>query len=439
MKDEPVVPTDHSIPAKSLDERFARRPQVLQRLHRIGDLMDESIAQGCSADEAEDMAAEEVSKLGADILADWAGEQALQSLHHARQQHPQAIQDGKKKLQWHTIFGTVSLTETVLRLGRRGRRIRPFSRDAGVGHRQCSRRLQRVLVDFGAESSFERAAKRVWEHYRIEVSRHALYTHTLQHGRAMGAFEPADKPRPADQLLTQVDGSMVPLVEPGKGADRRKGKTLGWGEVRLCSARVPGASQPLYGATRGSPQTVALCWEHTASAAGWSPRTQVHGIGDGAPWIADTFENLFGQQGSFLIDFYHVSEYLARASTVIKNTEVRARQWRRTQQGRLLNNRSSQVLKALQQESLGAGPEHPATQAHRYLKDRQKHLDYQGARQDGRPIGSGEIESGHRHVIQQRLKIAGAWWKESNLQPMLNLRVLRANELWNDYWQSLSN
>jgi hypothetical protein len=31
------------------------------------------------------------------------------------------------------------------------------------------------------------------------------------------------------------------------------------------------------------------------------------------------------------------------------------------------------------------------------------------------PIGSGEIESGHRYVFQNRLKISGAWWKMENL------------------------
>jgi hypothetical protein len=28
-----------------------------------------------------------------------------------------------------------------------------------------------------------------------------------------------------------------------------------------------------------------------------------------------------------------------------------------------------------------------------------------------RPIGSGEIESTHRYIVQQRLKLPGAWWR----------------------------
>ena len=63
-------------------------------------------------------------------------------------------------------------------------------------------------------------------------------------------------------------------------------------------------------------------------------------------------------------------------------------------------------------------------------------LDYQEALAAGLPIGSGEIESGHRYVIQARLKIAGAWWKEDNAEKMLAVRVLRANQDWEHYWQN---
>jgi hypothetical protein len=71
--------------------------------------------------------------------------------------------------------------------------------------------------------------------------------------------------------------------------------------------------------------------------------------------------------------------------------------------------------------------------AHRYLSERRAHLDYAGARAAGLEIGSGAIESGHRHVIQQRLKLAGSWWKESSAEAMLGLRVARANHLWSRY------
>jgi len=58
--------------------------------------------------------------------------------------------------------------------------------------------------------------------------------------------------------------------------------------------------------------------------------------------------------------------------------------------------------------------------------------------ENGLPIGSGEIESAHRYIIQRRLKLVGAWWKADNVKSMLSLRVLRANGDWNNYWEFLS-
>ncbi|MSO23222.1 MAG: ISKra4 family transposase, partial [Acidobacteria bacterium] len=49
---------------------------------------------------------------------------------------------------------------------------------------------------------------------------------------------------------------------------------------------------------------------------------------------------------------------------------------------------------------------------------------YQSALVAGLPIGSGEVESAHRYVIQARLKRAGAWWKEDNAAKMLALRIV---------------
>ncbi len=76
----------------------------------------------------------------------------------------------------------------------------------------------------------------------------------------------------------------------------------------------------------------------------------------------------------------------------------------------------------------------PVRAARRYLSGRREQLAYAGARAVGLPIGSGEVESGHRHMIQHRLKLAGCWWKEPNAEAMLGLRVARANQLWDSYW-----
>ena len=52
----------------------------------------------------------------------------------------------------------------------------------------------------------------------------------------------------------------------------------------------------------------------------------------------------------------------------------------------------------------------------------------------GYPIGSGEIESAHKSIPQKRLKIPGASWNADSIDPMLALRILRADDWWEDFW-----
>lgn len=342
----------------------------------------------------------------------------------------------QKKLTWQTTFGQVHLEEQVLREGRRGTRVRPFCLKAQVRPGGYSRALQRALTDFGAEQSFERAAIRVREHYGLDINASAVRRITYQHARKIQKVKPSPPTRAAKTLITQIDGSMIPLVNPGQKGDRRKGKSLLWSEVRLCCARAEDQVSRIYGATLGTLETVSALWQQTAQCCGLDEKTFVHGIGDGAPWIVEKFRDNFGFQGKYLIDFYHVSEYLAAAALKIAGPQ-KAERWLKKQKARLMTGQAGKILRSL--EAYRESPqavETPVADASRYIGQRLEHLHYAQARQANLPIGSGEIESAHRHVIQQRLKLAGAWWKQNNAQAMLGLRVARANHCWNAYWSS---
>jgi hypothetical protein len=112
--------------------------------------------------------------------------------------------------------------------------------------------------------------------------------------------------------------------------------------------------------------------------------------------------------------------------------------WRHKQQERLKRNEVGKVLAELMAH-LEEQDEEPAPvrACWRYLSNRLENVDYQGALEAGLPIGSGEIESGNRSVIQARLKRSGAWWKAENAESMLALRTLRASGEWETYWNEL--
>ena len=240
-----------------------------------------------------------------------------------------------------------------------------------------------------------------------------------------------------EQVLTEIDGSMVPLVEsPQNTRDKRKNKSLFWGEARLSLARQVERLRPRWAATMGEAQQAGAVWLDCVQRAGGGRETKIHCVGDAAPWIIEQARQRFGQQATYLIDFYHVSDYLAAAGAVIAGAQVKT--WLVEQQNRLKANRLGLVMQELEPQLEGyeiKDEQAAVRRCHRYLSHHQEYLNYQEALAAGLPIGSGEIEGGHRYVVQERLKKAGAWWKRENAQKMLALRVNRANQEWCAYWQ----
>ena len=317
--------------------------------------------------------------------------------------------------------------------------MRPFCQQAGITQRSYSLPLQRALVDFGSDESFLDATRKVREHYGVELPVSAARERTLAHAKAIGATRHEAAP-PAQTLVTSMDGSMIPIVESGCGPDQRKGKTLCWKQANLCCARSKDAVDCVYGATLASAQIAGIFWREVAEAAGLGARTYVHGVADGADPVYNVFVEQFGtdqQKAKFHLDFWHVSGYLVGAAVVIAPESQKA--WLHEQQGLLLENKVAETLQALEVHFEPVEQEKgPVREAHHYMEKRKENMDYAGARAAGLPIGSGEVESGHRHVIQQRLKVAGAWWKLQNAEVMLQLRTTRANQDWDRYWRELA-
>jgi hypothetical protein len=325
--------------------------------------------------------------------------------------------------------------------------IRPFSESAEVECRSCSLPLQRTIVDFGADNSFGRgASSKLMEHYGIEVPATVIRAVTERHGESMLRIqqqEPGELPdRPGVAvLIAEADGCMIPVVEivepvaAEPPVDRRKCRKVDWKEGRLSLVHEPGSVTPIFGATMGTVDEVGEQLVRSAIRAGAGSETRIHGVGDGAAWITNQMDLRFGTQATYLVDFFHLCEYISAAAEVVAGKDKES--WMEEKKGWLKDNRWPDVLKSLQAYVEGEkvlDRDAPVRVCCRYIANHCNFLDYKSALAAGLPIGSGEVESGHRYVIQIRLKIAGAWWKAANAAKMLALRVTRANGDWEKYW-----
>lgn len=282
------------------------------------------------------------------------------------------------------------------------------------------------------------------EHYGVVISestiartvqKHAAKIQRTNRGHPQGL---PMKVAAGQTFIAEMDGTMVPTVRCEAQGDRRKGKSVQWQEVKVSLAHVKGSKELVYAATLlGDVDVAGKQLRACAKRAGFGAGQRVHAVGDGAQWIAKQIKKRFGSQGSYLLDFYHVCDYLHDAAQAIEQQPCAQRSWMDKQQLRLKTQGSDALLNELQghlESEETAEEDAPVRRCYRYLSERQGQLDYQSALEQGLPIGSGEIESAHRYLIQKRLKLPGAWWLASNAENMLALRTSRANGEWQNYW-----
>lgn len=329
---------------------------------------------------------------------------------------------------------------------REGRVVRPFSQSCGVKCRGYSRPLQRRITDFGADVSFNRIPEKLYEHYGLKIPYTPIRNITERHAEAVKGNEYYGTEIPERDgvgcIIGGTDGTMIPIVDvgedvaDGKLSDRRKTRRCRWKEARLMLAHTKGSVFPFFGCTLGGPDEAGDGLLNCAIHAGMGRQTEVHCIGDGAPWIADQIDRVFGSQAHFLIDYYHLCEYLSHASEACSRDDPSVSFSRLKKL--MKDGKISAVLNRLkpytESDSVPA-VNAPVRRCCNYIMNRPGQFDYKGASENDLPIGSGEIESAHRYIIQKRMKIAGAWWKENNAENMISLRVLRANNQWESYWK----
>lgn len=301
--------------------------------------------------------------------------------------------------------------------------------------------IERAIVDFGADNSFGQAVEKFKEHYGIEVPAIAIQIITKKHAEAAYVMQENDTNLTgkfkARSLIGEMDGAMIPIVifEANRHTDKRKWRKACWKEARLSLAREHKSVTKIFLATLGGTERAGDLLERCAKRLGYNEETKMHCLGDGAFWIQEQVERKFGTQGSYLVDFFHLSEYLARASEKSSDCEG----WLRARQEELKQGQLEKVIIQLKKCDGAEDENGSVRKCLRYIENRPGQFKYKEALAAELPIGSGEIESGNRSVIQKRLKIPGAWWKPQTAEWMLALRCMRMNGGWERYWRHVNS
>ena len=143
---------------------------------------------------------------------------------------------------------------------------------------------------------------------------------------------------------------------------------------------------------------------------------------------------------AILVDFIHVLEYLWKAAWCFYDEkDPEAETWVRTKALELLRGKSALVGAAVRRRATATHLEphkrRAADTCADYLRRKRPYLAYPTALSSGWPIATGVIEGTCRHLVQDRMDIAGARWGLDSAEAVLQLRSLRANGDFDRYWR----
>jgi hypothetical protein len=376
------------------------------------------------------------------------------------------------KMHWHrntswkrsNLSGEIQVNDAYAYCRTCGKSARPLHGCIGTDRERWSLQVQEAVVDLASDESCGNAVRKLRRHHPgVVMERTSALRLLHEHGtrarqfiqeKLTAAVNDACKEGHKGNLVeleVEFDGGMTPVAtlehietKPGQEPERtpirglpKRQRVCRWEETKLGLVQVPGEVTRLY-SVRPTNELDEAFDDLFALACfkGWGPTTEVRGIADGArhirPRMADAFN---GSHFRFILDRPHAKEHLSDAAELmqtagaIESKEAPAAEAIK----RIEAGRTAEVVAELRAAFERTGQDELRKEAN-YFERNQDAMDYGTYRERGWSTASSEAESGHRHVVQVRLKISGAWWHPDNVANILALRMLKANDWWDEYW-----
>jgi hypothetical protein len=168
------------------------------------------------------------------------------------------------------------------------------------------------------------------------------------------------------------------------------------------------------------------------------------GIADGAKNNWSFLEHHTSRQ---LLDFFHVTEYLANVSYAAypgKTDKPKRTIWLNERCKQLkrepgaVETLISEMEKLAQKNSLTKSIKENLQAALTYFKNHRQMMDYAMHIEKNLPIGSGVTEAACKTLVKQRLCGSGMRWKDQGAKVILSLRALvQSKGRWQQFWDKI--
>lgn len=293
--------------------------------------------------------------------------------------------------------------------------------------------MEKRVLDFAVNDVYGECAARWALHYGEPASENLFRRVAARVGEQceeadQGRLQEALKPRAdaADVLVVEVDGSMLPI----RGAEPWKEAKVGIVYRHDQKANAPIPKTQRYVAVVNGLGEFAPVLEEALEVENIDDVGKVVWLGDGAVcnW---TLADQLCPDAVQILDWHHAVEHAVDCGKVLLGEESPwIPVWQRRAEELLAAGNPealiAEVMDCVPLVQRGRGQRELLDAIEnlvRYYRTNANRMKYRLFREDRLPIGSGAVESAHRHVLQMRMKRAGQRWALRNARRMARLRA----------------
>lgn len=296
--------------------------------------------------------------------------------------------------------------------------------------------LEKRVLDFALNDVYGECAARWALHYAEPISENLLrrvvdrvgrQCETSDQGRLQSELKRA-APETADVLVIEVDGSHLPI----RGEEPWKEAKVGLTYRQDFDTHLPVKGSARYVALVGGQSEFAPLLEEALHIENIDEVPTVLWLGDGAAsnW---TLADQLAPDAIQVLDWHHAVEHAVDCGKVLLGEESPWLPLWQTRAEALLATGEPELLLAELMSCVPLAEKRRGREKAdclaalddlvRYYRANSQRMKYRLLRENHYPIGSGAIESAHRHVLQTRMKRAGQRWAMRNARRMARLRA----------------
>ncbi len=351
---------------------------------------------------------------------------------------------GQTPKPYQTPYGEVVVERHVYQSSSGGRIYCPLERDARIIITSTPR-FGKILSSKYAEMGAPRVLKDLEENHGRKVAKSfvqnvcdAIGTVSIAK-EADWSYELPDLEKKVETISIGLDGTCMLMTKEGYrqamvgtiGFYDKEGKRQ---HTIYASAAPEYGKQKFLSKLSNEIERVKECY----------PQVKYIGLADGAK---DNWEFLEKYTDDQVLDFWHATSYLSRASGVMFKGKkgVRAKQdWMDESCHNLKHEEEAAVMllnefsKYKRDNKLSRHDTEELNSVISYFKNNSHRMNYSQNVSNNLPIGSGVTEAACKVIVKQRLCNSGMKWKAKGASVVLSLRCLTYTEnRWKQFWNKI--